>query len=260
MLVVVGIIALLIGILIPTALAVRQRAYIDRCAENLRQMGHAMVSYRADHGGQLPQAQYVPGAPLTFGSAGPQANDVTAALFVLRKSQDLPAGVFVCPFTDQELYQPDADEIRPDQANFTDYRVNLGYSIANLYPSNELVERGFGPYTSERSDYPLMADLNPGLPQGVEPVTAESTSDALRAQNSANHGRYGQNVLMADGSVRWSATPLVGIDGDHIYVNQAGNPTGMPADVKDTVMSPVAPPTIRVTEPSAAAEQISYGS
>jgi prepilin-type processing-associated H-X9-DG protein len=240
-LVVVGIIALLISILIPTAMAVRQRAYIDRCAENLRRIGVAVAEYRLDYNRELPRVRYEPDAPLTFGTTGPEVNDVTAGLFLLRKTAELPASVFVCPFTDREQFQPDVEKFARGQTNFTDHRVNLGYSIANLYPPAEVVDVTYGPLTTERPDYPLVADLNPGLSVDAAPLTPETSADEARPYNSTNHGGYGQNILMADGHVVWSTTPLAGIAGDDIYTNRLGEAGGQPTDIADTVMTPVAP-------------------
>jgi hypothetical protein len=40
--------------------------------------------------------------------------------------------------------------------------------------------------------------------------------------NSPNHGGGGQNVLYIGGQVLWCTTCTVGLDGDHIYLNQRG--------------------------------------
>lgn len=54
LLVVIGIIALLIAILLPSLSRARQSAQAVACASNLRQLGLAMVNYTTDHKGQLP--------------------------------------------------------------------------------------------------------------------------------------------------------------------------------------------------------------
>jgi prepilin-type N-terminal cleavage/methylation domain-containing protein len=67
-LVVIGIMALLIGILLPTLEHVRHRAYIADCASNLRQVGQYLSAYANDHRGHFR-------GPFTFRahrcSAGP---------------------------------------------------------------------------------------------------------------------------------------------------------------------------------------------
>jgi prepilin-type N-terminal cleavage/methylation domain-containing protein len=54
LLVVIGIIAVLISILLPTLAGARQRAASVQCLSNLRQQGHAMVMYAGINKGFLP--------------------------------------------------------------------------------------------------------------------------------------------------------------------------------------------------------------
>lgn len=57
LLVVVAIIGILAAIVVPTALAVRERANTAKCAANLRQLARGFLSYAAEHDGKLPPAQ-----------------------------------------------------------------------------------------------------------------------------------------------------------------------------------------------------------
>ncbi|MEM7808001.1 MAG: prepilin-type N-terminal cleavage/methylation domain-containing protein [Planctomycetota bacterium] len=60
LLVVIGIIALLVSILLPTLSKARQSAASVACLSNLRQIGVAIIGYTADHNSQLPFAVVQP--------------------------------------------------------------------------------------------------------------------------------------------------------------------------------------------------------
>src|SRR5687767_12618746 len=82
------------------------------CASNLRQIGQAMLLYSNDNRGALPRVTFLKGddpKPVWgTGASGKdpfvdaQANDVTAALFLLLRTQDITSEVFTCPSSNAE--------------------------------------------------------------------------------------------------------------------------------------------------------------
>jgi prepilin-type processing-associated H-X9-DG protein len=68
--VVIAIIAALIGIAVPSLTVVRQRATKTACMSNLRQIGLAIDSYRADFRNVYPMARYIP-SPFFSGDTDP---------------------------------------------------------------------------------------------------------------------------------------------------------------------------------------------
>lgn len=233
LLVVIGIIAILMAFLLPALEKAREHANTAKCATNLRSVGQALALYVNENHGSYPRTVYVKGAPPIAGTnpaaidpftaGGPGANDVTAAIFLLVRVQKLPPQLLICPYNDVNAWDPDPAGNLSNRSNFTDYRHNLGYSYANPYPDARAEQAGYRLSSQINPQFPIMADLNPG--------TGGSN-------NSRNHEDRGQNVMYADGHVRWETTPLVGIENDNIYVNKDGIVNGSPVDVEDTVMLP----------------------
>ena len=172
LLVVIGIITVLIGIIVPTMGKVREKSYINRCAENLRQIGEALSMYAADNHGAYPRTDVCrgrgaaignrPGAADPFAADGPSANDTTAAIFLLMRTQKLAPEIFLCPYVNRELAHPDIT-IEHARSNFTDYHQNLGYSFANPYPDADAVASGYVWGSKLPAEFVIAADTNPGI-------------------------------------------------------------------------------------------------
>ncbi len=137
----IGIIALLLALLLPALERAREQANNLKCATNLNQIGVALVIYSNENHGQYPRTTYVPGAPLCvgtgatapdpFAAGGPQPNDVSAPFFLLMRAQQIPPKIFNEPYTDELDNQPEPTLTPQSRSNFTDYKKNLGYSLAN---------------------------------------------------------------------------------------------------------------------------------
>jgi prepilin-type N-terminal cleavage/methylation domain-containing protein/prepilin-type processing-associated H-X9-DG protein len=96
LLVVIGIIALLISILLPSLNKAREAANVTACLSNLRQIGQAMHSYSAQNKGIMPfhaeRGAYFPAIPGGF-NGGRGYN----MFGILRSTEKLPDNLFRCP-------------------------------------------------------------------------------------------------------------------------------------------------------------------
>lgn len=251
LLVVIGIIALLISILLPSLNRARETANRVKCASNLKQIGQAILLYSNENRNAYPRSKYNSanafptwGSPYaTTATAGAVAtttsdpfgtntgaqiygsldNDVTAALFLLLRTQDLVPEVFVCPSSNQEKF--DYGGNGASAASFTNWpgdtvRNSLSYSYQNPYPNTNATSQGFKLNNSITAEFAVMSDKNPGYTTGTDNVNAvfsTSSSRDTRQGNSNNHDKDGQNVLYGDGHVEFMQNPFVGVQRDNIF-------------------------------------------
>jgi len=293
LLVVIGIIALLISILLPSLNRARETANRVKCAANLKAIGNALLLYSNDNKSLYPRTTYLSGNyPLiptwgsgaictnpfsgtsgsAFGTAGrPSDNDVSAAIYLLLTTQDITGDSFVCPSSSAEKW--DFGGGANSASNWSNWngqdeiRKRLSYSYQNPYGDNQAVTAGFRLGSGVGADYAVMADINPGSPQGspltlgaghpssnVLQVTKQSNGGSSGPQmsmaNSDNHDKVGQQVLYGDGHVEWSSDPFAGPSQDNIYARRSTqtqsnngasdllNGYTSPVDARDNVLLP----------------------
>jgi type II secretory pathway pseudopilin PulG len=110
LLVVIGIIAVLMGILLPALAAVRRTAAKVVCGANLSGIGKALLLYANDHGGDYPRAggansKWSAGGNISdwsnqdgeqYGTTSPTSVTITSSLYLLIKYADVTPAQFVC--------------------------------------------------------------------------------------------------------------------------------------------------------------------
>jgi hypothetical protein len=208
--------------LLPAIQRSRERMNQAGCVFNLQQLGSSLAQYASLH-------QFLPYPP-------PHRSDTHAGMFavILHDAgmlQDL--SLLDCPcngpcaHSRQDLAAYDqVEKIRrtdPDQYRQMlrwDYSYNVGYRDG----------------TTGRP-MPVAFGFSAGVPVISDSPDHDENFTVIRAGNSPNHARRGQNVLFGDFSVRWLPTRRANPVDLDIFLNNAHQPApGL--DVRDSVLMP----------------------
>jgi type II secretory pathway pseudopilin PulG len=239
-----GIVVILLSMFVPYVLNVWESERRTRCNNNLKQLRDALKLYAKDYG-VYPRVVYDsqnnsngytaftgiddpnPFAP----NSSVSPNDVTASLWLLVRLGLVDTRVFVCPSTDDSrdlLTDASGRFVKPDARSNFRRAEHLSYSYFSPFSSAP----GYRIDIDRKGDTAILADKSPGTGGDGDSITGpawDAPALELAKTNSRNHGKAGQNVLYADGSVFFRRTAYCGFGlsggaGDNIYTTLAPAP------------------------------------
>jgi len=234
------------------------------CRTNFKSLAVAMMVFaNDDEHGQYPNQTRRGGVEhtwhyVTSGWGNPNkdwtdARELTnsASLFLLVREVDADPKSFVCPNSDQKVFEaipPNTELVEIWDFGSPTYQETgsencVSYAYQNTFQVHPALP-AFPADPTSPAEMALMADRNPYWDEDSD-KTSWPTEDnymgvadllhtgdipetefrwRVMAANSMAHGREGQNVLYNDGHAEFTERPDVGVANDNIYLPYAGSP------------------------------------
>jgi len=225
LLVVIGIIALLISILLPSLSRANEQAKRIKCASNARQLSMAIIMYSNDNKGRLPDYGNMTGdfLPNTAGDKKPHVQLMHPTLRdLLKEGYGMPNTVFFCPSnmpTSVEDSGPADVEaaqrwIRTDQNNFGFFGYSFYAGRKNLAISGADLKAGLSP------DYGGGEEVPPGMLAFPRKLTDKAFYEVILSDTARSWGSGSSNTLFGS---------------NHLTGNTNSNPGYLPSGSKGGV-------------------------
>lgn len=215
---------------------VRYKAWQIQCQAQIAGIGDAFYRYSNDNNGNMPAVATTTGTPWWMvGYQGQENYSNTRGVWLLPKGEYVSAEKFICPGA------------KPGQIEPIDAKV---LQQLNDFPNRRYVTYSFQlisdkPVKLTNSDRNIiMSDLNPlfeNIPDDFSKPLHIPMTEQLARFNSANHSRWGQNVLFRDGNVRFVKSRRIDASNDDIFTLQGTNiyqGVEVPACTADNFLAP----------------------
>ena len=184
LLVVIAIIAILLAILLPTTMKAIELSRRASCANNLKALGSAFITYASDHQGEMPHFSPLPAANGAF-NENPNFSLIALDLYTNNYVTDLR--LWICP---SDKVDGNGSAVAPAKniASFRSQYGNCSYMYISGYHLMRTSEiPASAPLLCDESNEPDYGAATPGNMPVIGPLD--------------NHGASVRNVLFLDGHV-----------------------------------------------------------
>lgn len=222
-------IAVLMGVFVPGASALRSRSQRVLCASNMHDIGLGLSQYQASFAGSLPFAGFAPDPAWLPGEDPTCYASNSRHVFLLHKHGFVPKpNAFICPSN------KNASPMKVAALQGCD---DFGEGNNISYDSHNL--SGSSPYLRPTEAIAYLGDPNPlfigaKFNEEIDPQSA----------NSPAHGGCGQTVLLLDGRAEYMRTPVYGNHKDNVWtIDGVRHYTGVeaPSRPNDSFLVPGVP-------------------
>ena len=209
------------------------------CANNLSQIGRAMLIYANDYDDELPRSggrtsTWAPTIPNwmaidrvgAFGIArdgsGGSAS-ISSCFYLLVKYAEVTPRTFVCPgdagtteFRLADVGAPlfsgliDLWDFGPEPSKHCSYAYHMPFGLYALTTSSE-------PCMAVAADRNPWMDSSAYVAKDISLFDPDGGREAVKVGNAVAHEEEGQNVLFLDSHVAFEEKSACGINGDNIY-------------------------------------------
>lgn len=195
-------IALLLGVFVPGASALRSRSQRILCASNLHDIGQGLSQYQASFAGSLPFAGFAPDSTWLPGDDPTCYSSNSRHVFLLHKFGFVAKpNAFLCPSNKSAA---------PMKVAALDGCDDFGAGNNISYDSHNLA--GTTPNLRPGAAIAYLADPNPLF------IGARFNGDIdPQVANSPAHGGCGQTVLLLDGRAEYMKSPVYGDHKDNVW-------------------------------------------
>jgi hypothetical protein len=199
---VAAVVVVAVSLLLPVLSHNRDLARQLACQGRLGEAAKALAGYAADHDGAMPRGKVTPGSPWSHvghpaGEDGSVQSNSAHLYILIREGYAQP----------RDLTCPSNPHARPEQLQPSDHDWPTAQAVSFSYQNQ------YTPKPIELQRHPnlaVLADKNPLFVARAGQVTHDPARPARSP--SRMHDSRGQNVLTADGEVKWTLQPMMGQD------------------------------------------------